>query len=146
LTDRSDRLDLERLEHLDPHPQANVTVLLAYRTGLDDELPAIHAPAPWELVIRIPALTRSDAATYVTAKLAAAGRPEPAFTPRAISRLHAAAAGNPRTLDRLAALALMVGALRRLEIVTPEIVDGVSQECLGPDPIGLAEAPARGLR
>jgi type II secretory pathway predicted ATPase ExeA len=126
LTAPTDRLDLDRLTHLDPHPDARVTVLQAYRTELDAEPFAQAAVAPWEPLIRIPALTRSEAETYLNTKLAAAGRSEPTFTPRAISRWHAVATGNPRTLDRFAALALMAGARRGLEIVTPDVVDAVS--------------------
>jgi type II secretory pathway predicted ATPase ExeA len=74
-------------------------------------------------------LTRSDAEAYLNAKLAMAGRPERTFTPRAITGLHAAAAGNPRTLDRLASLGLMAGALRGLEIITPDVIAGVAREC-----------------
>jgi type II secretory pathway predicted ATPase ExeA len=133
LTDRTDRVDLERLTHLDFHPDARMTVLQAYRTALDRELetaPEPHAAAPpWEPLIRLAALTRSDAETYLNAKLSAAGRCGPTFTPRAITRWHAAAMGNPRTLDRLAALALVAGARRGLEIVTPEVIDAVSPEC-----------------
>jgi type II secretory pathway predicted ATPase ExeA len=133
LTDPSDRLDLERLTHLDPHPETRLTVLLASRT-VEDEGPApvaaaAAAPAPWELLIRLPPLTRSEVEAYLTAKLAAAGRDAPTFTPRAIHRLHADAAGNPRGLDRLASLALRAGALRGLEIVTPDIVEAVACEC-----------------
>jgi type II secretory pathway predicted ATPase ExeA len=129
LTERADRLDLERLAHLDPHPDAHVTVLQAYRTELDPEQEPPAMAAPWELLIRLAALTRSDAETYLGAKLAAAGRSGPAFTPRAITHMHAAATGNPRTLDRLATLALTAGALRGLELVTPDIIDAVSAEC-----------------
>jgi MSHA biogenesis protein MshM len=127
LTDPADRLDLERLAHLDPHPDTRLTVLQAYRTDEVDD-PATLA-APWELLIRLPALTRSDAEIYLAAKLAAAGRGEPTFTPRAIQRIHLISAGNPRGLDRLASLALMAGALRGLEIVTPDIIEGVAGEC-----------------
>jgi type II secretory pathway predicted ATPase ExeA len=128
LTDRADRLDLERLAHLDPHPDAQMTVLQAYRTALepDPESEPHAGAAPWELVIRLPALTRSDAETYLTAKLAAVGRSGLTFTPRAITHLHAAATGNPRTLDHLAALALSAAALRGLEIVTPDVVAEVA--------------------
>ncbi len=136
LTEHADRLDLDRLVHLDPHPQARLTVLLAFRTD-DDEPASWSAAAPWELVIRLPALTRSDAEAYLTTKLELAGRPGPTFTPRAINRLHAASAGNPRTLDRLASLALMAGALRRLEIVTPDVIDGVARECTLNSPLPL---------
>jgi type II secretory pathway predicted ATPase ExeA len=135
-TDRADRLDLERLAHLDPHPEARVTVLQSYRTEFNPEQelalalePPHVATAPWELVVRLAPLTRSNAETYLSAKLAAAGRSGPAFEPRAITRLHAAASGNPGTLDRLAALALMAGALRGLDVVTPDVVAAVAAEC-----------------
>jgi MSHA biogenesis protein MshM len=120
-----DRLDLDRLAHLDPHPDARLTVVRAHRT--DDEGEDL-APA-WELAIRLDPLTRSEAGRYLSAKLSAAGRDEPTFTPRAIHRLHARTGGVPRGLDRLASLALMAGALRGLEMVTPEVVEGVVREC-----------------
>jgi type II secretory pathway predicted ATPase ExeA len=136
-TDRAGRLDLERLAHLDPHPEARVTVLQSYRTEFEPEPerelelelgPPHAATAPWELVVRLAPLTRGDAETYLSAKLAAAGRSGPTFEPRAITRLHAAATGNPGMLDRLAALALMAGAKRGLEIVTADVVDAVASE------------------
>jgi type II secretory pathway predicted ATPase ExeA len=130
LTAPADQLDLERLTHLDPHPDTHLTVIQAYRTELDPEPPSPVPAAPWEPAIRLPALTRSEAETYLNTKLAAAGRAGPTFTPRAITRWHAAALGNPRTLDRLAALALMAGARRRLEIVTPDVVDTVAGESI----------------
>jgi hypothetical protein len=37
--------------------------------------------------------------------------------------------GIPRGLDRLGSLALMAGALRGLEIITPEVVEGAAREC-----------------
>jgi type II secretory pathway predicted ATPase ExeA len=133
LTARDDRLDLERLAHLDPHPESRVSILEAYRTDPELEFAPQGAAAPWEFQVRLAALTRSDVEAYLIAKLNAAGRDGPTFTPRAIHRLHAATAGNPRTLDRLATLVLMAGALRRVEIVAPDLVEAVSRECI-PDP------------
>lgn len=130
LTTADDRLDLDRLVHLDPHPRARLTVL---QVGRIDG----HAPEPWDLAIRLEPLTRSEAADYLAAKLAAAGRADPAFTPRALTRWHALAGGVPRGLDRLAALALIAGAVRGLEIITPEVVDGVAAECQGPDALAI---------
>jgi type II secretory pathway predicted ATPase ExeA len=129
LTERADRLDLDRLVHLDAHPESRLTVLQAFRSDEGDEPATWPATSPGELLIRLPALTRGDAERYLTAKLTAAGRAGATFTPRALSRLHAASAGNPRTLDRLASLALMAGALRGLEIVTPDVIEGVAREC-----------------
>ena len=45
-------------------------------------------------------------------------------------RLHARSAGVPRGLDRLASLALLAGAVQRLEILSPEVVEGVARECV----------------
>jgi type II secretory pathway predicted ATPase ExeA len=121
-----DRLDLERLVHLDPHPEARLTILRVFRAADDS------AAEPWELAICLPTLTRREAAWYLSVKLAAAGRTEPIFAPRAVSRLHARSAGVPRGLDRLAELALVAGAALGLEIITPEVIDGVAHECVIP--------------
>ena len=37
LTDRADRLDLDRLVHLDPHPDSRLTVLQVFRSDEDEE-------------------------------------------------------------------------------------------------------------
>lgn len=127
LGDDSDRVDLRRLAHADPHPSARLSILQVFREP--DDIEESWVADPWELSIALPALLRSECERYVTAKLEAAGRPEPTFTPRAFHRLHALSEGVPRTLDRLADLALMAGAARGLEIIPAELVEGVSVEC-----------------
>lgn len=122
-----DRLDLDRLAHLDPDPSARVSVLRVGRPEADPD--AAPSPLDWDLAIRLKPLTRSDVATYLDARLQRAGRPGPTFTPRAFTRLHALSGGIPRGVDRLAQLALMAGALRGLEMVSPEVVDASSREC-----------------
>ena len=84
-------------------------------------------------MIRLAPLTRSEAAEYLARKLSAAGRSEATFTPRAITRLHLLSQGVPRGLDRLATLALMAGAMRGLEVIGPEVVEGVAAECVLPE-------------
>jgi type II secretory pathway predicted ATPase ExeA len=74
-------------------------------------------------------LTRSEAECYLQAKLSGAGCSERIFTPRAITRLHGLSAGVPRGLERLAALSLMAGSLRGLEVVPAEVVDAIAHEC-----------------
>ncbi len=120
----SDRDDLDRLAGLDPHPGALLSIVRLGR-------PSAHTPAPvpWELTIRLEPLSRDEANDYLHAKLAAAGRPDPIFTARAVSRLHALAGGIPRGLDRLATLALLAGALQRQEEIGPDLVDHVAAEC-----------------
>jgi type II secretory pathway predicted ATPase ExeA len=126
-----DPSDLDRLVHVDPHPQARLTVILARRGRGEDSGPGAEEE-PWGLAVRLAPLTRSEAGHYLAAKLAEAGRPDAAFTPRAEARLHALSGGVPRGIDRLASLALMAGALRGLEIIPPDVVEGVSAECTRP--------------
>ena len=127
LNDPADRLDLERLSSLDSHPSARVTTVFV---GREDEASG-PGPSPWGLAVRLVPLSRSETASYLDAKVAAAGRAGATFTPRAVTRLHALGGGVPRGLDRLASLALMAGALRGLEVVTPDVVDGAARECAG---------------
>ncbi|WP_165063683.1 ExeA family protein [Paludisphaera rhizosphaerae] len=112
-----DRGDLQRLARLE-----GATILLAQRD------PDVSA-APWTLAIRLRPLTRSDAENYLTARLAAVGCREPIFTPRAVVRLHAAARGVPRGMNQLASMALIAAAMRGMEAVSSEVVDGVALEC-----------------
>jgi type II secretory pathway predicted ATPase ExeA len=128
LSEPDDRHDLERLLHLDPHPESCLTIIQVFRSSDDDFV----AAAPWQLAIRLTPLSRAETEQYLRTKLSAAGRDEPAFTPRAIHRLHAISAGVPRGLDRLAALALFAGAGRGLPIITPEVIEGVAHECTLP--------------
>jgi type II secretory pathway predicted ATPase ExeA len=127
----SDRMDLERLDELDPDPAARLTVL---RLGRPEAIDASNwdRPAPandWSLSVRLEPLTRSETAVYVATKLEAAGRSEPTFTPRAITRLHAMSGGIPRGIDRLASLSLLASAFRRLEMVPPDVIDEAACEC-----------------
>jgi len=130
LASDADRLDLERLDHLDPDPAARLTVIRSGRPAVGDD--EGHLPGDWGLRVRLGPLGRSEAADYVEAKLIGAGREEAAFTPRALTRLHALAGGIPRGLDRLSGLALMAGAARGVEMVTPDLVEGSSRECVAP--------------
>ncbi|MEO6808786.1 MAG: AAA family ATPase [Isosphaeraceae bacterium] len=125
LTSPADQLDLDRLPHLDPHPEACVTVI---QVGRDADIEP--ASDPWTLAIRLAPLTRTETSGYLNAKLAAAGRDQTAFTPKAVTLLHALTSGVPRGIDRLASLALIAGEARGLEMITPDVIDGVARECV----------------
>ena len=135
LANPSSRLDLERLDHLDPDPSTKLTILRIGRPSEVDESPS----SDWGLSIRLEPLTRSEASSYVEARLETSGRSEPTFTPRALTRLHALSGGVPRGIDRLATLSLMAAASRRLEVVPPEVVEAISREYL---PITAAPSDA----
>jgi len=135
------RPDLEALGHLGLGAEPGLSVIRVTRTPWDAQPDPAEA---WTLAIRLQRLTRSEVEVYLAAKLAAAGCAEPVFTPRALTRLHARSAGVPRGIERLARLSLMAAAARGLEVIAPEIVEGVASECWA-GPIAACEAnwPAR---
>ncbi len=131
LESRADVRDLERLARIDPHPETRLSVIVAVTEA--GETMALGS-SEWLLAIRLLPLTRSETLHYVREKLAEAGRSDPAFTPRALTRLHDLTGGVPRGLDRLASLSLMAGAVRGLEVIGPDVLEGVARECLRADP------------
>jgi AAA domain len=102
--------------------------LIRVGRGTPGELP--DRSDPWVLAIGLDRLTRSQAAIYLDAKFAAAECRERVFTPRALTRLHSWSEGVPRGLEQLATFALMAGAVQGLEVVSPEVIDGVAQQGL----------------
>jgi type II secretory pathway predicted ATPase ExeA len=63
-----------------------------------------------------------ETASYLEGRVAAAGGQRPVFTPEAVTRLHHAADGLPRRLNRLADLALLVAYAADRERADPEAV------------------------
>ena len=120
------RHDLEALGHLGLGDESGLSVIRVARTPCDPQPDPSEA---WTLAIRLHRLTRSEVAVYLAAKLAAAGCAEPVFTPRAVTRLHGRSGGVPRGIERLATLSLMAAAARGLEVIAPDLVDGVAAEC-----------------
>ncbi len=118
--------DLHALAHNGSGRAACLTVI---RVGCPPRDGRIEPPDPWRLVIGLMRLTRSQVDDYLTAKLALVGCSERIFTPRAVTRLHGLSRGVPRGVEQLAALSLMAGAVRGLEVITPDVVNGVAPEC-----------------
>jgi type II secretory pathway predicted ATPase ExeA len=136
LATASDRMDLQRLDEIDPDPSTRLTVLRLGRPERIDsnQWDQSEFANDWSLTVRLDPLTRSETAIYLETKLGAAGRSEPTFTPRAITRLHSLTAGVPRGIDRIAGLALMASAFRGLEMVPPEVVEEAACECPAIEP------------
>ena len=74
------------------------------------------------LPARLKPMTRAEVGQYLSGKLRAAGRNDETFTPRAVTRIHAASGGIPRTLDRMASLSMMAAAFRGMEMISAEVV------------------------
>jgi type II secretory pathway predicted ATPase ExeA len=117
--------DLERLSHLGELAGDAVTILLVTS---DESGEGNIASRLCTLHINLKPLTRSEAETYLAAKLAAAGCEESLFTPRAVTRLHALSGGIPSGLNRLATLALLASASAGSKAIAAEVVDAVSEE------------------
>lgn len=124
LLDESSWRDVERLALIDGGTGAPPALILAAR-----DAEAVAPPLPWSLSIKLAPLTRSETANYLTAKVTGAGGSDQLFTPRAIVRIHAAAMGVPRWIDRLASLSLTAASARGLEVVASDVVDRAAEEC-----------------
>ena len=131
------RHELGSLVHLGSSVGADLTLIQLARA--DSHRESGSSGSAWDLAIGLRALTRSQVQRFLAAKLEAAGCTEPVFTPRSITRLHGLSMGVPRGLQQLASLSLMAGSLRGLEVIPPDLVDGVAVECCG-EVRGLAGA------
>jgi len=123
---RTVRRELDSLVRLGSNVDTDLTIIQLERAHRHS---GPGSSGSWNLAISLRALTRSQAEHYLATKLHAAGCTEPVFTPRAITRLHGLSAGVPRGLQQLASLSLMAGAVRGLEVIPPDLVDGVAREC-----------------
>jgi hypothetical protein len=112
--------DIDRLAHLGPDPRFRLTVV---RVSCSAPRAARAAAVP----IQLRPLSRIEAAEYLDSKLRRSGREQPAFAPRAATRLHALARGVPRVLDLLASISLQVAAARKLDVVPHELIDDLDR-------------------
>jgi type II secretory pathway predicted ATPase ExeA len=119
------RRDIEAVASLESGMSMRLTIIQAGRPIASARVRARLAPA---VALGLDSLTRSEAERYLTTKLAGAGCNEPVFTPRAVTRLHCSSAGVPAAIDQLAARCLMIGAVRRMDAIPPELVDAVEAE------------------
>lgn len=128
-----DHESLHRLATLESSPLSRTSVLTCGRPEADFENSSKnHDLLDIErsgLRIRPRRLSRDETDAYLNGKLAAAGCAGPAFSPRAISRIHVHSQGIPRAIDRTAKPALVECSRRGAEIVGPAVVDAVALEC-----------------
>jgi type II secretory pathway predicted ATPase ExeA len=121
--DATARRDLDFLPQLGSMTSAALTIIQLERTGSE---PQSVGNGVWSPTISLERLTRSQAETYLATKLEWAGSTDPIFTPRALTRIHALSLGVPRGLEQLASICLMGGAVRGLEVISPELVEAAA--------------------
>jgi general secretion pathway protein A len=122
---------ITRLLRLDPSPAARWTVLLAaepaqaarWNTALREFVDLRIEVSAWEI---------EDSIGYVQTALVDAGRFEPLFEERALTRLHELAEGLPRRVARLADGALVAGAAAGLDVIDETVVESVDEELAWP--------------
>ena len=93
-----------RSANLAPGSSARITVIQAGRPRPQS---ATGSRRTMDAAITLESLTRTQAEAFLTTKLKSAGRDEPVFTARAVTRLHCLSAGVPRLIEQLATLCLM---------------------------------------
>ncbi|MGA2065876.1 MAG: AAA family ATPase [Thermoguttaceae bacterium] len=118
---------LVRLAKSDESPESRLTLILA---GRREGLGRLGAPLLdlAELRIDIEPWAPGDTESFLASSLSQAGRAAPVFQQPAIARLHELSHGIPRHVRRLAELALVAGAGRRLPEIDCEVIDAVYQE------------------
>jgi type II secretory pathway predicted ATPase ExeA len=116
--------DIKSIVNLAAAASAKLTVI---QSGQPTRLRRVDFDVTWTPAIKLKSLTRSQADTFLKAKLRNAGRDEPVFASRAVTRLHGLSAGVPRLLEQLATLCLMAAAARGLDLIAPDVVDSVEQ-------------------
>ncbi len=116
-----------RLANHDLSPESRLTVVL---TGRRERMGRLgHALLELaELRIDLEPWEPSDTEHYLKSSLKQAGRSAAVFDDAAVARLHELARGVPRHVARLADLALVAGAGRKLAVIDVETVESVCHE------------------
>ena len=83
-----------------------------------------------ETVAELAPLTDADTPAYVAARLNQAGAKREIFTPDAMEMIHYLTGGNPRKINRLCDLALLIGFAENLTELTGEIIDALNNELI----------------
>ncbi len=109
--------------------QPALTLLLAGQPGILpilDRTPQLEERMAVKCLLR--PLTAAETAQYVTHRLKAAGATRPIFDAEALATLHRLTHGNPRRINRLCDLALLIAYADQRPTVSSEHLESVSEE------------------
>jgi type II secretory pathway predicted ATPase ExeA len=133
LVDDIDRADPKTLQHIarlarfSQTSGACLTIVLAGRNETLVQLQGLLLDLV-ELRIDIEPWVRDDTREFVDTLLSRAGQKSPIFNAPAVDRLQELSHGIPRSVTRLADLALLVGASQNLNQIDAAVIDEVYQE------------------
>lgn len=106
-----------------------LTLILIGDTGL---VPLVERTAALDDRLGVKCLLRpltvEETLGYVQHRLTVAGAAAPLFTQEALERVHALTHGNPRRINRLCDLALLVGYAEDARQIEPDQIDSVAQD------------------
>ncbi|MGA2031952.1 MAG: AAA family ATPase [Thermoguttaceae bacterium] len=127
LAGRQSLVQIARLAHFDPSPEARLTMVLSGRRERMGRLgePLLDLA---DLRIDIEPWQPEETRTFLDTVLTRAGGPPEVFAEPAASRLHELSHGIPRRVRQLADLALLAGAGRDLRQIDVDVVESVYHE------------------
>lgn len=135
LDDRQALEAIRLLPNFGPSGSPALTMLLVGQTSF---LPVLDRTPQLEERLGVKCLLRSfgeeDTGRYIKHRLQAAGADREIFTAEAISAVHYQTHGNPRQINRLCDLALLIGYAERQETISALQVEAISQELMAVAP------------
>jgi general secretion pathway protein A len=113
-------------------PQIRMTVVLSGHPALLQRLQR-HVPLAerTEVMCIMNGWSLQETGDYISRALVAAGSQRQIFTPDATRSIFEWSAGNPRRINRLCDLALLVGFAEQLQQITAREIEAVSSELVG---------------
>lgn len=118
---------LNLLYHLDAHPAAQLTIILAARPELMRS--ARTEVIEWvDLGVVIEPLGATQTELYVRHLTTRAGRTEPVFTRDCLHMIHELTGGIPRHINRVCDLALVAACSEKMDQVTASLTESVYKE------------------
>jgi type II secretory pathway predicted ATPase ExeA len=135
LADTGNLETLRLLTNFDTGSQLTLTLLLIGQTSILpalDRMPALEERLGVKCVLR--PFSSDETASYVTHRLTAAGAAQEIFSPAALTRLHQLARGNPRRINRLCDLALLIGFAEEQSTIGPAQLEAVAGELVNVAP------------
>jgi general secretion pathway protein A len=126
---------LRLLLNIEPAARSSLTLLLVGHAAL---LPALERMPELECRLGVKSLLRpftlEETVSYVNHRMTAAGAGHEIFTAEGLAALYRLTGGNPRRINRLCDLALLIGYADELAAIGPEQFEAVAQELVAVTP------------
>ena len=135
LTDNETLETIRLLSNFETNGIPGMTLVLSAQVGLLpvlDRTPQLEERLAVKCLLR--ALTKAETGEYVAHRLGQAGSTRPLFDADAIESLWELTGGNPRRINRLCDLALLIGYAEQQQSISGEQLEAISQELVAVAP------------